>query len=257
VKDARLMAEVEAHPFPLLFATVSGAHLYGFPSPDSDYDLRGAHATPAALLTGMERVEETVKTSHIREGMEIDLVTHEARKFFTLLLRDNGYVLEQLYSPLVVHTTAEHAELKEIARGCVTSACARHYLGFAANQWMLFEKESPRRVKPLLYVFRVLLTGVHLMRTGEINANLPECLTALGDERLGWLDELIALKRVGKEKETIGERDFTHFEREYLRLRELVSAEAERSALPTRATARDGLKDLLLRIRLTPALTPA
>jgi len=24
-----------------LFATISGAHLYGFPSPDSDYDLRG------------------------------------------------------------------------------------------------------------------------------------------------------------------------------------------------------------------------
>ncbi len=34
-----LQVEVREHPYPLLFATVSGAHLYGFPSPDSDFDL--------------------------------------------------------------------------------------------------------------------------------------------------------------------------------------------------------------------------
>lgn len=34
---------VSRQPDPLLFATVSGAHLYGFPSRDSDVDLRGAH----------------------------------------------------------------------------------------------------------------------------------------------------------------------------------------------------------------------
>ena len=31
---------------------------------------------------------------------------------------------------------------------------------------------DPPRVKPLLYVYRVLLTGIHLMRTGEVEANL-------------------------------------------------------------------------------------
>ena len=31
-------ALIEALPYPLLFASVSGAHLYGFPSPDSDVD---------------------------------------------------------------------------------------------------------------------------------------------------------------------------------------------------------------------------
>ena len=39
-------------------------------------------------------------------------------------------------------------ELLVVARGCVTRGCARHYLGFAANQWHLFEQETPRRVKP-------------------------------------------------------------------------------------------------------------
>ncbi len=36
------------------------------------------------------------------------------RKFFNLLLKKNGYVLEQLVSPLVVKTTPEHEELKAI-----------------------------------------------------------------------------------------------------------------------------------------------
>jgi len=249
MKDPRLVAEVEAHPFPLLFATVSGAHLYGFPSPDSDFDLRGTHVAPNTLLTGLDRLEETVKSSHVRHGMEVDLVTHEVRKFFMLLLRNNGYVLEQLYSPLVVHTTQAHDELKAIARGCITRTCVRHYLGFAENQWLLFEKEEPRRLKPLLYVFRVLLSGINLMRTGEVNANLLSCNAALGAERLAWLDELIARKKTGTEHGTLSEVDFTRYEREYLRLRARLGDEAERSALPESPTAKPALQDLLRRIR--------
>ena len=246
MRDPRLLAEVAEHAYPLLFATVSGAHLYGFPSPDSDFDLRGAHVTPAVLLTGLDRVEETVRSSHVRAGAEVDLVTHEVRKFFALLLRNNGYVLEQLYSPLVVHTTPEHEELKAIARGCVTRGCARHYLGFAANQWLLFTSESPRRVKPLLYVFRVLLSGIHMMQTGEVNANLVECNRRA---KLPYVDDLIARKTSGPEQATLAGDDVAFYEGEYLRLRERLAAAAERSSLPPAATAREALDDLLRRIR--------
>jgi predicted nucleotidyltransferase len=48
--------------------------------------------------------------------LEMDIVSHDVKKFFGLLLKKNGYVLEQLYSPLIVHTTPEHAHLKEICR---------------------------------------------------------------------------------------------------------------------------------------------
>src|SRR6202007_1488220 len=167
-----LRAEGARHPYPLLFATISGAHLYGFPSQDSDYDLRGVHILPLRDVVGLKIGDETVEKSGIHDGVEIDLVTHDARKFFGLMLKKNGYVLEQVLSPLVVHTTPEHAELKEIARQCVTRHHAHHYLGFAETQWKLFEKENPPRVKPLLYVYRVLLTGTHLMQTGVAAANL-------------------------------------------------------------------------------------
>jgi len=40
--DPKLHRIAAAQPYPLLFATISGAHLYGFPSLDSDFDLRGS-----------------------------------------------------------------------------------------------------------------------------------------------------------------------------------------------------------------------
>src|ERR1700677_3753492 len=118
--NPRLERIVVAQPYVLLFATISGAHLYGFPSPDSDFDLRGAHVLPVEKVIGLEVSEETIQDSRIIEGLEMDIVSHDVKKFFGLLLKKNGYVLEQLYSPLVVHATPEHAELKAIARGCTT-----------------------------------------------------------------------------------------------------------------------------------------
>src|SRR5690606_1319152 len=150
-----LRAKASAHQYPLIFATVSGAHLYGFPSADSDYDLRGSHLLPLAELVGLRSGPDTVESTSIEDGLEVDLVTHDLKKFVSLMLRNNGYVLEQLYSPLVVMTTPVHDELKRLGSGCITRDHFRHYQGFAANQWKLFRKEAQPRVKPLLYVLRV------------------------------------------------------------------------------------------------------
>jgi uncharacterized protein len=129
-----LRAEVRRHSFPLLFATISGAHLDGFPSADSDYDLRGVHILAARDAVGLLPKQETIEFSGLRDGIELDLVTHDVLKFFTLLLKRNGYVLEQLYSPLVVHSTPEHEELRNIAHNCATRHHSHHYLGFSATQ---------------------------------------------------------------------------------------------------------------------------
>src|ERR1041384_7474031 len=126
--DPRLHRIVAAQPYPLLFATISGAHLYGFPSPDSDFDLRGAHILPLDKIVGLDIRDETVEQNIIippqpnprsfgggeGDALEMDIVSHDVKKFFKLLLKKNGYVLEQLFSPLIVHTTPEHDTIKEI-----------------------------------------------------------------------------------------------------------------------------------------------
>src|SRR5262249_40002961 len=120
--DPRLHRIVAGQPYPLLFATISGAHLYGFPSPDSDFDLRGVHILPLEKVVGLDEKDETVQDARVIEGLEMDIVSHDVKKFFGLLLTKNGYVLEQLFSPLIVRTTPEHEELKEI---CCPGSCSR------------------------------------------------------------------------------------------------------------------------------------
>jgi hypothetical protein len=244
--EQRLRDEAARHPYPLIFATISGAHLYGFPSPDSDYDLRGCHLLPLREVVGLDPGPETVESSTTDGGLEVDLVTHDARKFFALMLRRNGYMLEQLYSPLVVRTTTEHDELKAIGRGCVTRHHSHHYFGFAETQWRLFEKESPRRVKPLLYVYRVLLTGIHLMRTGEVEANLARLNE---DARLSHVADLIARKSSGPEKAALDDVELEFHLREYERLRGALEAAYRSSTLPAAPTSRPALNDLLIRLR--------
>jgi|SRR5579872_9007 len=243
---APISRAVHQHPYPLIFATVSGAHLYGFASPDSDWDLRGVHLLPADEVLGLFESKETVEQGRNENGIELDLVTHDARKFFGLLLKRNGYVLEQLYSPLIVYTTSEHEELKEIAKGCITRHHSHHYLGFASTQWELFEKEQPQRIKPLLYTYRVLLTGIHLMRTGAIEANLPR----LNEEfRVPEISELIERKSSGTEQATISDADLDAHRHEYERLRTELESASERSHLRDEPNAKAALSDLLVRLR--------
>jgi predicted nucleotidyltransferase len=242
-----LKKQVEQHRYPVLFATVSGAHLYGFPSPDSDFDLRGVHLLPLPEVVGLKTGPETVEKSGVYDGLEIDLVTHDARKFFGLVLKKNGYVLEHISSPLVVHATPEHAELKEIASACITRNHAHHYFGFAETQWKLFRKENPPQVKPLLYVYRVLLTGAHLMRTGEVEANL---LRLNESAKLTYLDDLVGRKLSGQEKSALPNADVEFHLGEYERLRGELQAAYETSRLPEAPRGSAALHDLLLRLRL-------
>lgn len=247
IENEKLQKQASTHPYPLVFATISGAHLYGFPSPDSDYDLRGVHLLPLNEVVGLDIGRETVEKSGVEDGIELDLVTHDVKKFFLLMLKKNGYVLEQVLSPHVVYTTPDHDELKEIAGKCITRYHAHHYLGFAATQWNLFQKEHPPRVKPLLYVYRVLLTGIHLMKSGDVVANLRRLNETA---KLSYVDELIERKLSGPEKSQLPQADFAFHEAEYNRLVAELEEASKASKLPEQPGGRDELHDLLIRLRL-------
>lgn len=179
-----------------------------------------------------------------RDGVEMDLVTHDLRKFVRLMLRRNGYVLEQLLSPLVVRTGDEHRELISLVPGVLTRHHAHHYRGFATTQWRLFEKTG--ELKPLLYTFRVLLTGIHLMRSGEVQADLPTLAGQVASP--AYLPDLIAAKA---EREH-GAADVlrTRVEEDVERLHALLDEAQDASALPDAPSAHDALHAFVVRVRL-------
>lgn len=240
---AELRSIMGEQPYPLLFATVSGAHLYGFPSRDSDVDLRGVHVLPAAEVVGLRHGPETLDRTWFENEAEVDLVTHDLAKFARLMLRRNGYVLEQVLSPLVVLSTPEHSELVELAQGCITKWHAHHYRGFARTQWEFFEKK--RELKPLLYTFRVLLTGINLMRTGEVQADLRELPGGPS-----YLPELMAAKAEAEHAPLSGPSG-ERLAEDVTRLQAALDEEEAESKLPDQATAEPALHDLLVRARLS------
>lgn len=242
--DIDLAPVVAEQPDPVLFATVCGAHLHGFPSQDSDVDLRGVHLLPAADLLGLREPAETRSRTWVRHGVELDLVTHDLRKFVRLMLRRNGHVLEQLVSPLVVHTSEAHRELTALVPGVLTSRHAHHYRGQAVTQWRLFEKTG--ELKPLLGTFRVLLTGVHLMRTGEVQPHLPTLVEQAGGP--AYLPDLIAAAK--EHGHGAADVDRTRAEDDVERLHTALDEAQAGSALPAAAGARDALHDLVVRLRL-------
>ncbi|GHC79681.1 hypothetical protein GCM10010349_61860 [Streptomyces flavofungini] len=153
----------------------------------------------------------------------------------------------------MVHTGALHEELAALAPGVLTSHHAHHYRGFAHTQWKLFDTSG--ELKPLLYTFRVLLTGIHLMRTGELQAHLPTLLGAA--HAPGYLPELIVAKREAEHGGADVEHARVAADVEHAR----VAADVERlhtvldeaqaeSTLPDAPVAYDALHDLVVRARL-------
>ena len=124
-----------------IFATISGAHLYGFASPDSDVDLRGAFLLAARAVLGLHPPDETISIED-KSKIDLDWVAHDVRKFARLMTNHNGYVLEQLFSPLVVLSTPAFEELRELGRGCITRPTVRHYQGFARHDRYLDQLET-------------------------------------------------------------------------------------------------------------------
>lgn len=103
------------------------------------------------------------------------------------------------------------------------------------------------QVKPLLYVYRVLLTGIHLMRTGEVEANLLRLNEAF---KFDHIPELVRRKLEGEEKGVLEDADIEFHAREYHRLRQELEDSHKASRLPEIPSCKARLNDLLVRLRL-------
>lgn len=250
--DRRWLESVACRGPEPVFATVSGAHLYGFASPDSDVDLRGAFLLPLRDVLGLHASPETITVAE-KGPVDLDWVAHDLRKFVRMLTGHNGYALEQLFSPLVVSSTPAFEELRELGLGCVTRPTVRHYLGFARGRRERL-REPDATVKHLLYAYRVLLSGIHAMRTGEIVADLPSLADAV---RVDGLSELAERKRAGAEAVRLARGEAEEHGRRLDALEETLRDAHAKSALPEEPTTTAALEDLVIRLRLATAGAPA
>jgi predicted nucleotidyltransferase len=243
--DREHLARIASQGPEPVFATISGAHLYGFASPDSDVDLRGAFLLPAQAMLGLHPPAETI-TVEDHSAIELDWVAHDIRKFARMMTSHNGYVLEQLFSPLLVISTPPYQELRELGKGCVTRRTVRHCQGFARGRRKRLEEPAPT-VKHLLYAYRVLFTGIYLMKTGDVIANLPHLNEHF---RLPDVDALIARKRERAERMALDDGELGMHRTILDRLEAMLDDAHARSSLPEEPTTAAALDDFVVRLRL-------
>jgi predicted nucleotidyltransferase len=189
---ARVIAEEEARREHVV-VYLSGAHAYGFPSPDSDLDLKAIHVAKTADLVGLTAPAPTVDRAEIVDGVEVDYTSNELGHGLAGMLAGNGNFLERVLGRMVAHASGLLAELRPIVQRSLSRRVHRHYRGFAQNQLQFLEKEPS--AKKLLYVLRTTLTGVHLLETRELEPDLTRLMSRYG---VADAAELVERKRAGE-----------------------------------------------------------
>ena len=224
-----------------------GSHSYGFPSRDSDFDLKAIHLASAEQLLGLRQPKQTFNYLGFDYDLEMDFTSHEANKALALLLRGDGNVLERILSPylvLPVELDGRLAELRQLARANISKRFHRHYAGFFRGQVRLYQKERSHKIKTLLYIYRVALTGVHLLRHGTL---LPDLQLLLQIYPFPRVEELMKLK----EQAELGTVEDDQPYLELLpRLEQMLQEALEASELPDEAPCAEELDQWLRRWRL-------
>ena len=173
---ARLACETKALLPPPLFLTLSGAHLYGWADDESDWDVRGCHYGDIEQVLGLQHPPQTVSNTFEGQLGEVDVVSHELGKFCRLLCKPNGNLLEQIYSPHVIFENDAMAELRELAKDVICKKLFFHYRGFWEQQHKRYSKGPHKKLRQLLYQFRVLMTGMHVLLSGHVVADIRDLI---------------------------------------------------------------------------------
>lgn len=182
-----------------VYYSVSGAHLYGWESPDSDIDVRGSHIIPLKKMIGLGKPKDVVEKTI---GL-YDFVSFDIGKEISLLMANNCNVLENvLATPFSYGVDGKYyGGLKQIARGALSKVVSQPYRGLARSNYEKFiAGKSTVSSKKYLYVLRSLMAAIYCLRYGRIEADLRK-LNADSLFRYALIDELVAKKRMFKEKE--------------------------------------------------------
>ena len=171
---------------------LSGAHAYGFPSPDSDLDLKCVHVAPTRDLVGLEPSEGGSERTEVIDNVELDYSSNELGLALRGAIRGNGNFLERFLGELVLGGDADMlARARAIAQQLLSRRVAHHYRGFAKSQLRAFD--SSPTAKRALYVIRTAATGRCLLARGEMITDVARLADFVPD-----ISDLLAIKRTGE-----------------------------------------------------------
>lgn len=185
----------------ILYAVESGSRAWGFPSPDSDYDVRFIYVRPQAWYLSIQPGRDVIEypISDL-----LDISGWDLKKTLQLLRKSNPSLLEWLHSPIVYYSDGKLVEdLKDLATQSFSQkALLYHYLNMAKSNFRSHLQGDDVKIKKYFYVLRPLLACLWLRDKQEIPPILFDDLLTLGeipDEVFQEIQVLLAKKEISHE----------------------------------------------------------
>lgn len=193
---------------------ISGSHLFGFESPDSDTDYRGCYQIVTNKLLTTRQPKDFIEYKIFKEGMTLadtdkydvydkESALDELGKEVGLLLSGNCNHWEHLTANQLI-STPEFLEMKKLfLKQMNMSGIYKSYRGMAEQNYKKFILGGKHTVKKYLYVLRGLMAGSYAIAENDIQPNIDR-LATLYDRPI--VHELIDLKKRGQEKGRVNKR---------------------------------------------------
>ena len=252
IKDHLAQIEQEKN-VKILLSCETGSRAWGFPSPNSDYDVRMIYVHPVDWYLSLTEKKDTIE--RMLENNELDITGWDLRKTLRLLWKSNPPLLERIQSPILYSYNDEFlAGIHELATTCYSRiAAVHHYLSMARKCYEELGNREKFKLKKFFYALRTATVCQWILEKEEIPPiEFTKLLNGLSiDSHLvNRIYELIDLKS------TVGEAHYHEDEKELLSFIKHCIANAEKHGgdLPSARLDKEDL-DLFFRKTLASSWT--
>jgi uncharacterized protein len=152
------LKEIEQlHGVKILYACETGSRAWGFPSPDSDYDVRMIYVHNLDWYLTLNDKKDSIE--FMAADGELDITGWDIKKCLKLMWKSNGALLERVQSPIVyIEEKNISVLLREYAERCFSPiATMHHYLGMANTSFAEVADREEVKLKKLFYALRATL----------------------------------------------------------------------------------------------------
>ncbi len=181
----------------ILLACETGSRAWGFPSPDSDYDVRLIYVHKRDWYLGITESKDSLQEMY--ENNDLDFSGWELRKCLRLLTKSNAALLERIQSPIIYQADAGFMnEIMQIATPCYSPRTTlHHYLGLAKRSFADIVDLENYKLKKFFYALRASVACLWIQQKEQMPPiEFQKMIYVLDIDKsiINRIEELIELK---------------------------------------------------------------
>jgi uncharacterized protein len=185
----------------ILYACESGSRAWGFPSPDSDYDVRFIYLRPLEWYLSIEDRPDTID---LPINSLLDINGWDLRKALKLFKGSNSAIYEWIQSPIVYQNNHQLTdELLQLAHDYYSCrAGIHHYLNMTTNCLREYLQLDTVKLKKYFYALRPILAAKWIVTHQTFPPMLFRKLLGLISDRhdiITEIDRLLTIKVMANE----------------------------------------------------------